>query len=759
MAHGKWDVWMMKAAVTAGLTSSVELFLDRIQEAAAAIESPLDEAHLFFTVAEALAQTEPDRAREYYDLGAKVKSQTTLNTDTTLELFELCLSLVGRSLTPLACANMLDDDKLSRYVFQITQLPGVIAQVHMFSEFAERLWCAKRKDLADRIVQENLRPLLEQARLVGAHTYRSALVLAFPAFTTSHLGLALPMMAELELSDSDNVLYNAVLLRLRKLPMAEPDMNGKYDHSKLEPADIHDTLELIKKMGSDSTLYSAMLSLVRAINDKHNRKKFTASQKADWSATLKGIIEQKLPDQKNITHVGFKVVALALAYSLVETPFTQWESLEVMARTIDNVADQAFVFMSLAASLPPKHSTHKKRYLEKTLELINLIPSPIDRLSHLHGYAEEAYANDAVASAKETLRQAMKLSTEIQDNAKTAQHRRELIDLADQIDPGLADELIEIVDDDPARIEIKLEAKNTGALVKAKRELANAMHAKDTVNCDVKTLPDAAWKNLAALEVGRLVPKPLEVMTEYVTLAGNSTLHDAYPVLSWHLENMARKFTSQRDIIENILPVCEALLLSTELAHTIIDKASKHSIEDVEEDQDEGLLVRRKTREEALRMIEEWVGANAKEYIKYCDAYFSPKDISLLRLILAQAPQCKIYVLASKPHLIGQGALSDDIFRKAWKEQCEQDPPETEVIAIAYADSSKHVIHDRWLLTRGSGLRLGTSFNSLGDEKLSEVSQIDSGRAAAIEEHVDRYIAKQRLIDGVKMQYTSFTLD
>lgn len=758
-AHGKWDVWIMKASVAAGLAAPLDPFLERIQDATARIESPLEEAHLYFTVAEAIAQTDPERAMAHYEMGARVKSQTTFSTSTTLELFELCLSLVARSLTPLARANILDDDKLSRYVLQITQLPGVISKVRMFSEFAERLWCAKRKDLTDRIVQENLRPLLEQARLLGAHAHRGAMAIAFPAFTTSHLGLALPMVEELEPSDSDNVLHNAILLRLRKLPMTEPDMNGKYDHSKLEPSDVHDTLELMKKMGSDSALYWSMLSLVRAINDKLNRKKFTASQKADWSATLKEIIEQKLPDPRNITHTGFKVVALALAYSLVETHFAQWESLEAMAEAIDNVADRAFVFMSLAVSLPPKYNSHKKRYLEKTLELISHIPSPIDRLSHLQDYAEEAYASDAVASAKETLRLAMKLSTEIQDNAKTAQHRRELIDLADQIDPGLADELIEIVDDDPARVEMKQDAQKAGALVKAKRELANAMQIKDTLNCDVGMLPEAAWKNLAALEAGRLVPKPLDVMTEYVTLAGNSTLHDAYPVLSWHLENMARKFTSQRDIAVNISPVCEALLLSTELAHTIIDKAMHHNVEDLEEDRDEGLLVRRKTREEALRSIEEWVRANANEYIKYCDAYFSPKDISLLKLILGQAPQCKVYVLASKPYLINEGALSDDAFRKAWKEQCEQDPPETEVIALAYADSHRHVIHDRWLLTKGSGLRLGTSFNSLGDEKLSEISQIDAGRVAAIEEQLDRYIAKQRLIDGVKMQYTSFTLD
>ena len=81
------------------------------------------------------------------------------------------------------------------------------------------------------------------------------------------------------------------------------------------------------------------------------------------------------------------------------------------------------------------------------------------------------------------------------------------------------------------------------------------------------------------------------------------------------------------------------------------------------------------------------------------------------------------------------------------------------MIAIAYADSGKNVVHDRWLLTNGAGLRLGASFNSLGAGKLSEVSELEPARAGTIEKQLDLYIDRQRTVDGARLQYSTFTLD
>lgn len=68
-------------------------------------------------------------------------------------------------MVPLARSGMLDSDKLNRHAALIDHLPGVVSKARVLNEIAERMWSAKREDLANRIVTEQLRPLLEQGRV------------------------------------------------------------------------------------------------------------------------------------------------------------------------------------------------------------------------------------------------------------------------------------------------------------------------------------------------------------------------------------------------------------------------------------------------------------------------------------------------------------------------------------------------------------------------------------------------------------------
>jgi len=759
-ALSHWDCWMFKAVPQAGRDYSVDLLRERIKEAVARVGSPLEEAKVNFRAAEALAEADPALAQQYYDEGLRVTRTTPFGSNVTTKLYELCLSLVGRSIAPLARANMLDDDKLSRHAALVDHLPGILPRVRVLNEFAERLWCAKREDLANRLVNEQIRPLLEQARRAHPAIGRAAVGISFPSLCASHLRLALPLLQQLPDSEADNALFDAAMVKLRHLSGQEPDANGKFDYSRLEAADISDVIELLEHARTDSTIFALMKGVVEAINDRNNRNRFTSTQKADWSARLRPIVDDKLPDPNNIQHLGYKIVCMAQVYALVDVNWSHWDELEKAADAIDNCADRGYIYTELATALPRKHATsHRRRLLEKAVEQINIIPSPIDRLSHLQGYAQDAHAKDAATSARECLKAAMKLSLEIEDHSQIAQHRRELIDIADQIDPGFADELIQLVDDDPARAQLKSDAKHAASLAKAKRAMANAKQLTDATRCDMDLLPIAAWRNLAALEAGRLEVKPPEVMTHYVTMAADGTLHQAYPVLSWHLTNMERKYLRPQEIKTHLVPICEAMLLSTELTYAILRKVAGTGADVREEASEEGLLVRPRSRAEAVAFIERWLQEKAYEQVIYCDPYFSTKDIHLLRVCLAQAPQCRVTVIASKPHLAQKNELGEAPFQRAWREESDQDPPDTEVIAPAFVDApDKHVLHDRWLLTAAAGLRLGTSFNSLGMERLSEVSEVEPRQVTVILEQVSKYMSRQRFVDGARIQYSTFTL-
>ena len=219
------------------------------------------------------------------------------------------LPLLGRrSIAPLARTNMLDEDKLARHAALVDHLPGIIPRVRLLNEFAERLWCAKRQDLVNRVVNQQLRPLLEQARAVHPAVSRAAIRIAFPSLVAAHIGLAVPLLGELCDIEADNALFDAATVKLRHLSGQEPEHQGKFDYGKVEAADISDVIELLQHAHADWAIFGLMRALVEAVNDRNNRTKFTTTQKADWSARLRPIVADKLPDPNNIQHRGYKIV-------------------------------------------------------------------------------------------------------------------------------------------------------------------------------------------------------------------------------------------------------------------------------------------------------------------------------------------------------------------------------------------------------------------------------------------------------------------
>lgn len=755
----EWDCWMFRESAACGVIYESELLEQRTSEAVARSASPIEEARILFNAAEALASRNPERAHQFYTDGLRISQSHALATQSRSTLFEQCLSLISRALVAVSKSPVFDDDTLSRLLQLVNKLPGVVSRVQILSELAERLWCAKRTDLLERVVTQQLRPQLEQARAAHKSVGRLALQISFASLCAAHQKLALERLGEVPPDDASAALHRAALLKIQHLSLYEPDSEAKPDYSRMRSQDVLDVIELISKMTVDSTIYNTLRMLVDALMDPRNKSKFTSNAKADWAVRLEAIIEKSLPDLNNIRHDGYVLVSRAAVLALKEAGWSSWDALVSRVKDVPNVADRAFIFTALAVSLPRRHGSHRSMLLERAYKEIEAIPSPIDRLSHMQGYAQEVHSADPAMSLKETLKAAMKLSLDLGEEAKVAQHCRELIDLADQIDPALADELVDMVDDDPARIELKRDAQRVAKIGKTKRVLLNATSASQADECDAELLPAAAWKNLGALLASRVEPKPTDVMLPFLNRVAGSPLDDAYPVLSWHLANLERKYTHQNDVRTHLVPHCESVLLAAELTESLLRRMSGAPPDVPEEAGDEGMVVRRKSRQDAIAYLREWLKANVTDTIIVCDPYFSTKDIELLRLCLGASAKCAVRVLASKCELEKREELSSDVFLSAWKQQCDQDPPDTEIIAMAYTEEqAKHVIHDRWLITGDAGLRLGTSFNSLGENKLSEISVIDSTRVKDLREQLGQYVRRQRTVDGAKLQYSTFTM-
>lgn len=86
-------------------------------------------------------------------------------------------------------------------------------------------------------------------------------------------------------------------------------------------------------------------------------------------------------------------------------------------------------------------------------------------------------------------------------------------------------------------------------------------------------------------------------------------------------------------------------------------------------------------------------------------------------------------------------------------------PPDTYIVAMGIGSDGAGPIHDRWWFTKSSGLKFGTSLNSIGGERVSEIVRIHSAEKDSAEHVVDQYLQRRkREQSGEAIRYRVFTL-
>ncbi len=167
-------------------------------------------------------------------------------------------------------------------------------------------------------------------------------------------------------------------------------------------------------------------------------------------------------------------------------------------------------------------------------------------------------------------------------------------------------------------------------------------------------------------------------------------------------------------------------------------------------------------RQQALDRVRKWIQQNVNRYLYVYDPFFTVRDLDILAAIPG-GTQVRILTSPGDQRRIDGSrgaALNDleDIYASAWRQRFDQDPPPTSVFVIG-TRTGKTPLHDRYLLTDGAGLRLGTSISGLGSKE-TELAELNAEQAKAIEaERVTPWLGGQIvMMDGERVRMHAFPL-
>jgi hypothetical protein len=657
----------------------------------------------------------------------------------------ISLRLLCRCLGALINCERDTLDDADRVLRLIATIPDMAEQIELFSEVALRYAAAGFMDSARRMVQQQIVPVLTNLRRFDPSVYGEAVASCAAALYITQPANALDTIAHILPSHRDAAYVNIVRFVMTKAAGDDNPVNLRNEWP-LEMNDVASICDVLMLMTDDAEIYTYISGIAAST------KKFDGQQIADIAERLTEIAKAKFPSKTGITHEGYAIATATHVLKLKNTKAQEWLDLIERAKQIPNVADKALVLALIAKEMPTKRAfeSHRDSVVEEAIRVCEQIPSVDDKIRHFSSLAEAVAIFDNKRALDLFKRAAMSLAKD----GRTALHLT-LVDAAYHADPNMAKVIAKIFDEGQGSDVAKKRVQQRVRLLQSRKTFAGSSQ-------DTARLTDREFATVAAWLLGEIIGDRYQSAfhseaDHWLERAGNMRLEWAFPVFSLYIENEARRLKRSQAAKSELRALLDAVEEAAKFAISLVQHSTSHQRvlrSTPAASKGQSLVVRVGERQTAVEYIRGWIDEHAANYLKISDPYFDPDQLWIARLVGNLKPNVTVTILTGN-----HSTADESAYKKAWRESPFPSRTSPQIIVVGDAISGASPIHDRWIVTRGKGLRLGTSLNALGERRVTEISDMSSDEAALVETSFDE-VATRRVqqVGGRGIDYRAFFL-
>jgi hypothetical protein len=719
---------------------------------------------LGFELAGTFANCDREEAKRYLSESEAIRKGTMLASAQAGTAYVALLRLAIRACAGLVRKNLVSKEDLSRLSALVANVPSPSKRIGLMAELAIRISANGDANLSKQLVAEHIRPVLVPT--LPENSDEELVSEIAPALYVFHKQTALERIQKLCPVMKDRALERICDFLITKLPFDEPRDAGPWHAWQMTYEEMVDVLELLPLMSSDSSIFWVLKNVADSADSGIQQATLSREQRLDIGRRVEEVAKSQFPRVSGISHEGYRWVSLARSFRLRNVDGQAWKELIDDADRVPNMSDRAFVLADIACSIPPRFHSLAAELFERARSIASAIPSVVDQLGQYEHIAVCAGRSDSLV-ARQSIRQAME-SVRASLDPDLIPTQRRLVDLAYRFDPEFASSLVSALDDDPAREDrrARLLRKDYKSLETRRKLLESASSScEDDVSPSV--LSREAWRLLGKTHSGRVSTMSLEVMRRRLESVSHLPFHRSYPALAWIVESAVQRFGTTDQARTELIPIFDATLIAAGLCARVAAKAvgvhdgiRRFAASSVS---GRAFPIGPGKRVDALVFIRDWMQEKLRDYVKICDPFFGPDELEIVRLVLNTGTECTVSVLTSRKHQLQSGVPQpwDQSYRDFWRLRISDlEPPETDIVIVGTKSGGELPVHDRWILTRGSGLRLGTSLNSIGKNRYSEISVLSSDEAEELEKIANSYLFREkRDHEGERLQYAVFTLN
>ena len=727
------------------------------------IPDELDKINITFRCVSILSGRHISLAKKYMALAEDIKRSSIVTCDKDADVLKLMVHLLLRSYRCLVESKLDNEDDFIVIKNIIYQLDSLLEQIKMWTHVCSYFYLLGDERKSKELVFKYIKPLLDSVDGTNKGILFNALTYASPVIWLAHKETFYELIKGFPSYVCDIAHYRIFrFVLVRDIP-GEPTREITTNRHDVQYSELLDSIELLSHMDEDSRIYICIKAITEIVLKRFGDGKVSRSQIGDIENRLYKVINTKLPNLKYIKHDGYKISSLAQVNRLNKKS-KKWDGLVKDADNITNISDRIIVYSFISSAMPNKLMLEKKKLIKKANNLIEKIPDLYDQIDRYETLSECALDFD-VALSKDLLKKAFSISLDSNDE-ELKRKQRGLIDMAYKYDSDLPASLASLANDDPAIKKASHKIDTRLDHLKLRGRISDERKDKIDNKTKIEGMPDASWDRLGALFSGKISPIHFDRIKQLISQAALFPLSDAYPIYSYAIENIRLTYKNTEQSKKYCLPMFEVNKQAVEILLEILSHKSglmsNTILSSSNTSNGNGLIVKVGERDEAIKYIKNWLlSLDNLTDIEICDPYFGLDELEMLNLVLEVSPHCRVVVLTSESYQNTSNLSKpwDDAYKNHWKYNVsDQDPLDTEIIICGIKPNGNMPVHDRWIITNDSGIRLGTSLNSLG-KKVSEISLMNESEAAIAHENILPYMTKrEKMHDGNRISYLSFDL-
>ncbi len=707
---------------------SIKEITDNLAQTWKSIDENWQKIEIGFKIVASLAKYDKEVAQIFLNLTDKERSNNIINTDKSATAVLISLLLTIRAFSGLLVKKIDTSEDLDRILNNIGLIPSENVKLQLYADLAHRAYLNDRNDILKRIVQDHINPIIE-ASVVNSEIYQNQIIITAPVLFFHHHSSTIDILKKIPEDRREECAVNIIKTILTNKPVIDPIDRSKINNNILKYEQVKDVIELMPLIKRDYIYFDVINELADLYMDHCNE--YSREQKADMEAQLNESLLQHLPDPKGIQHDGYIIAIKAqLTRMFNHNNESKWKKLIEKANRIPNKADKCFVLGIIYGIMPQKmiNSLHIKY---SDLEaLVDSLPTSLEKASHYTTLAQ-FNRNNTNVYVKQILEKSMRISLESESKAMS-QIRKEMINLAYNINPDLAASLASLADEDPARANLKRDLNRQLNVLKLRQDMFSVNYNLGQVEDFRSVYPMAAWSSLASLNSNRIPATGANNTYNSIKVAASLPLEEAYPIYSCVIENLVVKYKSTDQSKTILRPIFVHLLSASEIVMGMtnfvaskdisIPFSSEPSVNDT------FALIQHGQKEKAKQFFMNWLESSVSEILYICDQYFTINDIEWLFCIQSVIPDLTVIIVSSKKKNDCQNLQEE--YKQAWRNSYQTNPLPVTFFLIDCGDREESFLHDRWCLSEKSGLDIGTSFNGLGmkESKLKIIPQNESDK-------------------------------